>query len=1316
MKLSLLGGLLLSMSFLVAAASTPGVNNKEAVMTGSFTINIFKLGRSNQTNHIMSNRFENKAVTSQYSDALNIIGAYQETGTGKRTLKITTNADSIAELENNILQTAETLFQDKKEVSTTFQFAKNKKGAKLLKRTTVVKFNKLQTTANLTDKGSFTLETQETVKGKVKMVKYQGTFNLAMTGQVSSFTDVEEGEIIDGNSCNLRVDTDKDGIFDCEEVEWGTNPRVADTDGDGFLDQEELENWDQKGGNHLKFNPLIADTPRLRVHQLGKPVIQLYAQTVETGSVSKGMSQENTAEVQVTTTRGRTNVHKVEEQHTVGVNAEVAKRGPITSGKISASYGYKHTDTNTDTNYWNTTRVENNRQAVSEYYDILNSNTVTTSGGEIKVVVGLMNDGDVSYTLKNMELAAYMEDPAKPGELISVGTLRHEGNLTFTPNPQGRNAEPTGSLTPFNFVYKAENNPQEISKTLEQSNKLVLEPVNFSITGQRPDVDLNLAAQNILARTAEVIIDYGDHQGLATESFRVAINYGAGNSLSFDRLMTTHLNYNYSFGTGAYPGVDSPKSGLTGVRNVLMNTATKSYWLIAHTTTPAGSPSGARTTKLYNLLKENYTAGDLVIRRGDVLHLVYITDSDLDGISDRMERLNGTALNNSDTDSDGLDDALETYGWLTNLAAPPCDAGTNLTLVKSDPNKPDTDSNGFSDKVAFDNCSNPQGGLRVSVGDNRVVSQNAAVQLTATPANYTDANGLRYEWTQLSGVSIGALPSSPSLSFTAPDQVSTLIFNVKVTDTLANNQIANDDVRVVVVKDQKSAWFVDQDMGHDFNNTGASPDSPLRTLDEALIKAASNGGDIYLNSPDNGGFFSVDQTIDLSAGIDLYGGFDQNWQHDPEASPTPIRVAQATAIRAVNFASGLILSGLSVEAIVPPGGQIQSYAIYLENGARATLEKIIAKGGNQSLPVEIVNSGSVDLIAASSHGVGAFNISDRLEIIDSRILAGKGADGPKGVKGDTGATGATGNNGGSGNDRNGGSSRIDVRSNGAAGGKGGDAVAGAVCVGGKAGSQGTKSGNVTGGNGGSAGIAKFKVLFCEVTGAGSGSSVSTRAAKGGVGVPAPTAGFEFVGDPYAYQPSHGSIGLRGTGGAGGGSGSGWDTNDGGGGGAGGQGGGGGLGGQGGRGAGGSFALLTSAVKYIKISNSTLTSESGAAGGPGGLGGTGGSGGAGGSGADSGLRKGGSGGQGGPGGNGGEGGGGSGGPVAGLVLLNETQVDLLNAKIITGNAGNGRNPNPGKGGWNYGVYLDESSKILSDSADYQIGFAGTGAPVSACSNR
>ena len=91
--------------------------------------------------------------------------------------------------------------------------------------------------------------------------------------------------------------------------------------------------------------------------------------------------------------------------------------------------------------------------------------------------MGLLNDGNVSYTVNNMELAAYMEDTRHPGDLIAVGTLRHDGPLSFTPTPLGPTESPTtDQFTPFTFEYEAAENPEEISRILENSDKLVLQP------------------------------------------------------------------------------------------------------------------------------------------------------------------------------------------------------------------------------------------------------------------------------------------------------------------------------------------------------------------------------------------------------------------------------------------------------------------------------------------------------------------------------------------------------------------------------------------------------------------------------------------------------------------------------------------------------------------------------------------------------------------------------------------------------------------------------------------------------------------------
>ncbi|MFW6174559.1 MAG: PKD domain-containing protein, partial [Chloroflexota bacterium] len=859
-------------------------------------------------------------------------------------------------------------------------------------------------------------------------------------------------------------DTDGDGLDDAHEVRIGTHPGIADTDGDGFSDKEEVDNWDRLGGNHLRFNPLVADVPRLQAKSLGAPVIQLYATTEESSTIRKGMTDENSAEVQVTTSRGRTNVHEIEEQHAVGVNAEVRKSGPITTGKVSASYDYQHTDTTTQTNYWDQTTVETNRQASSQYYETINSETVTTKGGEIKVVMGLLNDGDVSYTLNNMELAAYMEDPREPGSLIAVGTLRHDGPLSFTPDPLGPTASPgSAAFTPFNFGYRAEDNPEEISRVLESADQLVLEPTNLSLTGSRPDVDLNLAAQNIRARTAEVIIDFGDHDGLATERYRVAIDRGGEQELPLDDLMGEVLDFEYTFSTGQFPGMSESHVGLTSVRTVAMNGATNSYWLVAHTSRPPGSAPGTEDTTLYNILSGDYEASDIRLGKGDVLHLVYITDTDLDGLSDRLELLNGTRMDNPDSDGDGLDDALETYGWLTNLDAPPCDGGDALTLVVSNPLQPDSDGDGVSDDDEMAACANPFGELMVSAGADRVASTNENVTLAASPSNYLDSGALTYRWTQTGGPSVGQLPASPRITFSAPEEVTSLSFEATVTDTQQNGRSATDSVRVLVARDDERAVFVDADSGHDFNNAGATPEDALATLERALAPRFG-GADIYLKTPATGAYTPT-QTLVVDSGSSLYGGFGADWSRDHSGSRTPLHVAQPVALEARDF-SEMELSGLSITAGAPPDGSRHSFAVHASNGGRLLLDDVIIQGSDLALGSDIASNGSTDFVSASSYGVFATGL-DRLDVVNSTIRAGRGSDGPKGTPGVNGATGDSGSNGGVNGAGGGGDG------NGAAGGRGGDGATKVVtCASGSGGSKGGNgAGGVTGGRGGAAGRA-----------------------------------------------------------------------------------------------------------------------------------------------------------------------------------------------------------------------------------------------------
>lgn len=58
--------------------------------------------------------------------------------------------------------------------------------------------------------------------------------------------EVVQEEVVEGQSEPeaSRKDTDKDGLTDEEEAEFGTSIRTADTDSDGLFDLEEIKTWE----------------------------------------------------------------------------------------------------------------------------------------------------------------------------------------------------------------------------------------------------------------------------------------------------------------------------------------------------------------------------------------------------------------------------------------------------------------------------------------------------------------------------------------------------------------------------------------------------------------------------------------------------------------------------------------------------------------------------------------------------------------------------------------------------------------------------------------------------------------------------------------------------------------------------------------------------------------------------------------------------------------------------------------------------------------------------------------------------------------
>ena len=496
------------------------------------------------------------------------------------------------------------------------------------------------------------------------------------------------------------------------------------------------------------------------------------------------------------------------------------------------------------------------------------------------------------------------------------------------------------------------------------------------------------------------------------------------------------------------------------------------------------------------------------------------------------------------------------------------------------------------------------GAPSANAGASQDVNRGEAVTLTGSGTD-PEGQALTYRWTQVAGpdVTVGfGFLTGPTPTFTAPAEVSTLRFELRVTDA-GGSQSQASVTDVFVMEDKTRAIFVTK-LGNDVN--AGTRASPVRTIVRGLglATAAGGGTDVYVA---NGEY---EETIGLQTGVSIYGGFQTaTWLRDPLTFPTLLTGGPSmTTVIGLN-ASDVIIDGMRIRT---------------PNEATATGLSVHTVFLKQTQNITITNS----------------------EITAGNALGGSGGQfGSNGVQGHPGDVGAnavctatpTGGSGGAPGQPGPPSAGSQL---GVTGGEGGDG--GSQNLSGENGSSGSSSGSITGGDGGAGGTSTSL--------AGAPGVAGTNGMSGQNG-----AGGDQVGtlSSAGYVPADGANGTSGTsgsGGGGGGGGAGTTTGAGGGGGGGGASGGGGNLGQGGKGGPGSFAILVMSSTGITVDHNTIVTGRGGTGGSGGVGGNGTPGGLGGSAGDGcgGGGNGGRGGNGGSGGSGGHGGGGGGGPSIGII--------------------------------------------------------------------
>ena len=574
------------------------------------------------------------------------------------------------------------------------------------------------------------------------------------------------------------------------------------------------------------------------------------------------------------------------------------------------------------------------------------------------------------------------------------------------------------------------------------------------------------------------------------------------------------------------------------------------------------------------------------------------------------------------------------------------------------------------------------------------LARDSAAFLDGSASSDADNDALNFTWTQTGGADVtggAGILTGATPSFTSPEDVGTLFFDLVVNDGLADSDVVS--IRINVLEHLGPSFYVDADNGDDTLGDGSRA-NPFASISHAIDSIPGPNYDIYVATPLSGAYDETASRLDIPFGTSLYGGYDANWIRDlSPANLTPLN-GDTRAIHFVDVDDAAWFSGFLLVTELAGAGSRETTGISVDSG-NATLyiqDNVISVGRvwtTQAAPTD-------------SYGLRLAGI-DRVRVLRNSITAGDGGFGSDGADG---ANGADGDNGSHSTSQNGGAdglsgcayptkpachARITVTNHGGIGGRGGNNPGGN----GSDGGNGRNAGDGINGSGASGGAGGYGGSSTNQGGHGEGGLGGNNSriisagngGRGGDGNGFTTAGF------YNNTPAQGGrTGGHASGGGGGGGGEAGTLDDGGGGGGGGAGGTGGIGGDAGFRGGASIGVLLDAVTDALIDANTITSGNGGDGGDGGTGGLGGDGGNGGNprGQQGGGERGGHGGGGGHGGEGGQGG-------SGGVISNNT--------LISGNGGqpgaDGAHSNGGAQGGRWG----QNGSHGSNGGAGQTGYSG-----------
>src|SRR5437773_7704023 len=226
-----------------------------------------------------------------------------------------------------------------------------------------------------------------------------------------------------------------------------------------------------------------------------------------------------------------------------------------------------------------------------------------------------------------------------------------------------------------------------------------------------------------------------------------------------------------------------------------------------------------------------------------------------------------------------------------------------------------------------------------AAGSDQDVNRGDVVALTGS-ATDPDGQSLTITWTQVAGPSVGAL-SGPTPSFTAPNAVVTLAFDLVAYDGVDSSPPARVVIRVL--EDKTHALWV-APAGNDANaGTRATPKHSIQAAIDAA-NAAGLGADVYAAAGTYPG------SLTLHSNVSVYGGYNPTtFLRDVAANATVVD-GGATAVTGT-AANALTVDGLTIRSAAATTGGT-SIAILLDNSSNVVISgnTIISGAGGTGVP------------------------------------------------------------------------------------------------------------------------------------------------------------------------------------------------------------------------------------------------------------------------------------------------------------------------------------------------------------------------------